>query len=173
MASGCGSIGKAVASNTRGPRFKSSHRQNLYWIFVYLFIINSIEKTKINKKRPELPTFKKNVWHHVPLTSPSPSRLTSRLLLHWEVLFPWELQPRSASTQKEARSRCSLRWRSWTSQTSLTSRSSRPFRTRMTTTSTGPPWRWSKTTCRSALSKRRRHSWAQVLGEKRQKMSEK
>ena len=26
--SGCGSVGKAVASNTRGPLFESSHRQN-------------------------------------------------------------------------------------------------------------------------------------------------
>ena len=25
----CGSVGRAVASNTRGPRFESSHRQNL------------------------------------------------------------------------------------------------------------------------------------------------
>ena len=25
--SGCGSVGRAVASDTRGPRFKSSHRQ--------------------------------------------------------------------------------------------------------------------------------------------------
>ena len=28
--SGCGSVGRAVSSDTRGPRFKSSHRQNLY-----------------------------------------------------------------------------------------------------------------------------------------------
>ena len=42
--SGCGSVGRAVASVTRGPRFKSSHRLNV-------FTINSIEKTKIKKKR--------------------------------------------------------------------------------------------------------------------------
>ena len=29
--SGCGSVGKTVASDTRGLRFESSHRQNLYW----------------------------------------------------------------------------------------------------------------------------------------------
>ena len=29
LASGCGSVGKAVNSNTRGPRFKSSHQQKL------------------------------------------------------------------------------------------------------------------------------------------------
>ena len=28
--SGCGAVGRAVASDTRGPRFESSHRQNLY-----------------------------------------------------------------------------------------------------------------------------------------------
>ena len=30
MGSGCGAVGRAVASETRGPRFESSHRQNLY-----------------------------------------------------------------------------------------------------------------------------------------------
>ena len=28
--SGCGSVGIVVASDSRGPRFESSHRQNLY-----------------------------------------------------------------------------------------------------------------------------------------------
>ena len=51
--SGCGSVGRAVAFNTRGPRFVSSHRQNfIEHLFVNLFIINCIEMTKINKKRP-------------------------------------------------------------------------------------------------------------------------
>ena len=45
--SGCGSVGRAVASNTRGPQFKSSLRQTLY----HLLTVNCIEKTKINKKR--------------------------------------------------------------------------------------------------------------------------
>ena len=45
--SGCGAVGRAVAFNTRGPRFDSSHRLNF---IEHLFIINSIEKTKINKK---------------------------------------------------------------------------------------------------------------------------
>ena len=30
LGSGCGSVGRVVAFNTRGPRFDSSHRQNLY-----------------------------------------------------------------------------------------------------------------------------------------------
>ena len=33
--SGCGSYGRVVASNTKGLQFDSSHRQNLYWPFVY------------------------------------------------------------------------------------------------------------------------------------------
>ena len=42
---GCGAVGRAVAFKTRGPRFDSSHRQNF---IEHLFIINCIEKTKIN-----------------------------------------------------------------------------------------------------------------------------
>ena len=48
MGSGCGSVGRAVAYDTRGPRFDSSHWQNFN---EHLFIVNCIEKTKINKKR--------------------------------------------------------------------------------------------------------------------------
>ena len=47
VGSGCGSVGRAVDSDTRGPRFDSSHQQNLYGTFGYLFTINCIEKTKI------------------------------------------------------------------------------------------------------------------------------
>ena len=54
MGSGCGSVGRAVAFDTRGPRFDSSHRQNF---IEHLFIINCIEKTKINKKRPGMAHF--------------------------------------------------------------------------------------------------------------------
>ena len=56
LGSGCGSVGRADAFDTRGPRFDSSHRQNF---IEHLFIINCIEKTKINKKRPGLAHFKK------------------------------------------------------------------------------------------------------------------
>ena len=54
MGSGCGSVGGAVAFDTRGPRFDSSHRQNF---IEHLFIVNCIEKTKINKKRPGMAHF--------------------------------------------------------------------------------------------------------------------
>ena len=55
--SGCDSVGRAVAFDTRGPQFESSHRQTLY----YLYTVNCIEKTKIKKKevgnRPFLKKF--------------------------------------------------------------------------------------------------------------------
>ena len=58
MGSGCGSVGRAVAFDTRGPRFDTSHRQNfIEHLFVNLFNINCIEKTKINKKRPGMAHF--------------------------------------------------------------------------------------------------------------------
>ena len=47
MGSGWGSVDRMVASDTRGPRFKSSHQQILY-----LLTANCIEKTKVNQKRP-------------------------------------------------------------------------------------------------------------------------
>ena len=34
LGSGCGSVGRAVASDTRGPRFESSHWQNLLNIYL-------------------------------------------------------------------------------------------------------------------------------------------
>ena len=48
--SGCGSIGRAVASDSRGPQFESSHRRK--------FTVNCLEKTKIKKKRSGIPHFK-------------------------------------------------------------------------------------------------------------------
>ena len=60
--SGCGSVGRAVASSTRGLRFESSHRQKfiyLYWTFVYCQLC--IGKTKIKKKRPGMAHFLK-IW---------------------------------------------------------------------------------------------------------------
>ena len=52
--SGSGSVGRAVASDTRGPRFESFHLQNLY---VTLLTVNCIEKKKIKKKRPGMDPF--------------------------------------------------------------------------------------------------------------------
>ena len=58
VGSGCSSVGKAVASDTRGLRFESSYRQKLiyfYWTFVYYELC--IGKTKIKKKRPGMAHF--------------------------------------------------------------------------------------------------------------------
>ena len=36
IGSGCGSVGRAPAFDTRGPRFESNHRQKfIYWTFIY------------------------------------------------------------------------------------------------------------------------------------------
>ena len=74
MGSGCGSVGRAVAFDIRGPRFDSSHRQNfIEHLFVNLFIINCIEKTKINKKGPGMAhTFKKTIFKMWVSTGPIP-----------------------------------------------------------------------------------------------------
>ena len=57
--SGCGSVGRAVAYNTRCPLFASSHRQILH----VLSVCNCIEKTKMNnKKRLGILHLKKKQW---------------------------------------------------------------------------------------------------------------
>ena len=45
MRSGCGSVGRAVASDTRGPRFVSSHRHKFIYI-EHLFSVNSVIKRR-------------------------------------------------------------------------------------------------------------------------------
>ena len=59
LGSGCGSVGRAVASDPRGPRFEFSHWQT-FKSKIYLFTVNCIEKTKIKKKRPGMAHFYKN-----------------------------------------------------------------------------------------------------------------
>ena len=43
LGSGCDSVGRAVASNTRDQEFESNHQQ--------IFTINLIEKTNMKQKR--------------------------------------------------------------------------------------------------------------------------
>ena len=59
MGSCCGSVGRAVASDTRGLWFESSHR-GIYIQDFYLPIVSCVEKTKIKKKRPGM-THLKNI----------------------------------------------------------------------------------------------------------------
>ena len=39
LGSGCGSVGRAVTSNSRGPRFESSHQQQFIYI-EHVFTVN-------------------------------------------------------------------------------------------------------------------------------------
>ena len=50
--SGCGSVGRVVASNARVPRFESNHRQ--FFKNTYLLTVNCTGKAKIKKKRPSI-----------------------------------------------------------------------------------------------------------------------
>ena len=59
MGSGCGAVGRVVASNTRDPRFESSHRQ--YYLLSTL-LKNFIEKTKIKKMSPGMAQFLKKQY---------------------------------------------------------------------------------------------------------------
>ena len=43
MGSGCGAVGRAVAYDTRGPRFESSHRQLLLNIYLLLTVCRKDE----------------------------------------------------------------------------------------------------------------------------------
>ena len=57
--SGGGSVGRAVASNSRGPWFKSSHWQKLYWTFT----VNCIWKDKNKEKEAGNGPFLEHVWN--------------------------------------------------------------------------------------------------------------
>ena len=48
VGSGCGSVGRAVASDARGLQFESSHRQT-FILDIYLFTVNCVEKKKMKK----------------------------------------------------------------------------------------------------------------------------
>ena len=54
---GYGSVGRAVASNTRDPRFESRYRQN----FIYQLHNQFTEKTKLKKKRSGMAHLKNKV----------------------------------------------------------------------------------------------------------------
>ena len=48
MVSGCGTVGNAVASDTRGPGFESSHRQLLLNNYLLLTACRKDENKQIN-----------------------------------------------------------------------------------------------------------------------------
>ena len=57
MGSGCGAVGRAVASDTRGPGFESSHRQLLLNIYLLLPVCRKDENKE--KEAGNGPFFKK------------------------------------------------------------------------------------------------------------------
>ena len=59
MGSGGALVGRAVASDIRGPWFESSHQQKI----IYVFTISCIEKMK-RKIGREWPIFKKRLKKH-------------------------------------------------------------------------------------------------------------
>ena len=53
MGSGCGPVGRVVASNTSGPGFESSHRQPLLNIYLLLTVCRKGEnKEKRDREQP-------------------------------------------------------------------------------------------------------------------------
>ena len=58
LGSGCGAVGKAVASNTRGPGFESSHRQLLLNIYLLLTVYRKDENEE--KEAGNGPFFKRS-----------------------------------------------------------------------------------------------------------------
>ena len=61
MGSGCDSVGRAVASDSRGPRFESSHQQE-FILNIYCQLYWKDE----NKKEAENGPFKKRIFWHFP-----------------------------------------------------------------------------------------------------------
>ena len=55
--SGCGSVGRAVASDTRGPRFESSHRQKNY---IEHLLSTGLKRRKLRKRGREWPNKKEH-----------------------------------------------------------------------------------------------------------------
>ena len=65
MGSGCGSVGRAVASDTRGPRFESSYRQKKIYILNIWLLSTVYWKDKNKEKRGrERPIFLKKEKGH-------------------------------------------------------------------------------------------------------------
>ena len=55
LGSGCGSVGRVVASDSRGPRFKSNYNEP-----IYCYLLLAVEYTKIKgKKMPGMAHLKK------------------------------------------------------------------------------------------------------------------
>ena len=60
MGSGCGSVGRAVTSNTKGPQFEASHWKKIIYLLNICLLSTVYGKDKIKKKEAgNGPFFKK------------------------------------------------------------------------------------------------------------------
>ena len=90
LGSGCSSVGRAVASYNRSPKFdyESRHRQHLY---LTLLSVNRIETTKIIKRRPGMPILKKTLvklgYFFNPVSGHTTDYVTSSNIFHWSNLL--------------------------------------------------------------------------------------
>ena len=75
MGSGCGAVGRTVASDTGGPGFESNHWQLLFNIYLLLTVCR--KDKKIKKKRPGWPILKSVLTRYtINLSSSIPALLT-------------------------------------------------------------------------------------------------
>ena len=73
LGSGCGSVGRAVASDTRCPQFESSHQQKFINIEQLLYTVNCVlKRRKIKKKRPGMAHLKKRRFLNIQTFSSLP-----------------------------------------------------------------------------------------------------
>ena len=84
LGSGCGSVVRAVASDSRGPPFESSHQQNVHLLSILL----KFEKTKIKRIR-EWSILKRTTREEAE-RKPQPFR--SKLMKRKFMLFHYSLQ---------------------------------------------------------------------------------
>ena len=61
MGSGCGSVGRAVASDTRGQRFESSHQQKFIYILNICLLSTVYRKDENKEKEAGKGPFKKTM----------------------------------------------------------------------------------------------------------------
>ena len=75
--SGCGSVGRAVAFKTRGPRFESSHQQKFIYILNICFLSTVYWKEENKEKEagdgPFLKNNNKNTYRHFMYSSLAPA----------------------------------------------------------------------------------------------------
>ena len=79
VGSGCGSVGRAVASNTRGPQFESSHQQKFIYILNICFLSTVCWKDENKEKAAGNGPFYKKLFLSLCDTSPGPKMNKNRL----------------------------------------------------------------------------------------------